>query len=812
MHSLFQDLRFAFRQIFKNPVYAIVAVLSLAFGIGATTSVFSVIYAVLVNPYPYKDANRMVHIQLLSRGHDDGNQLIQVNADEWRQLLQVPAIENAFAVRFEFSQSMATNDLPVSVHASYNTPNLFTFMGVPALLGRGFTTADAPNNAPQPVAVLSYLFWQRQFGGRKDIVGKVITLNDKSYTVIGVVPPRFTWSDSDIYLPGVPSSDPTDHWLAFVRLRPGVSYAQAATELQTVVGRWIATDTFFYPKDVHIRVVSLNQEAVGQFQGTLILLFGSVALLLLIGCANVSILLLARGTARQHEFAVRASIGATRRRIIRQLLTESVLLSVVGAALGIGLAYGGVTLLTAWLPQNSFPHEAAIAVNLPVLLFTAIVSVFTGILFGIAPALQLSRPQIGQMMAQSSANRLGGALSGGRTRATLILSQVALTMLLLAFAGAAIRAFLALYHTPLGYDPGHAIAVPVTLPKMEKPTWQQRANEMEFVRMAVERTPGVVSAGASTTYLPPFQAYDGPIEILGAPSAQQQTASLDLVSPQELQVLHIPLIAGRMFTDAETARAAHVAVVNQAMVRQYFGGRNPIGQSVRSSALKVNLPNLISTENPDGYLEIVGVVGDALNEGVDKPTIPAVFLPYTFILPPNLFLVVRTSTSTDAVYEAMRKQMRTVNSEIVVHDVHDLSWFLWTQAWGKERFVALLFAGFALLALALAATGLYSVVSYTVAQRTREFGIRLAMGAGRADVMQLAFRSTAQMVFAGGVTGIAASLALNRVMKAWASGSSHDPLMLVAAFLVLALVSVVACTLPALRAAAIDPARALRDE
>ncbi len=811
MQVLLQDLRFALRQIFKNPSYAIVAVLSLAFGIGATTSVFSVIHAVLINPYPYKDADRMVHVELASKGRN-GTSLIGVNQAEWRELLQASSVEDAFGVRQDFSQTLATNDLPVSVNATYNTPNFFTFMGVPALLGREFTVADAPNDVPQPVAVLSYLFWQRQFGGRTDILGKTVQINQKSFTVIGVAPRRFTWSDADIYLPGVPSAAPAEHWLAFIRLKSGVSYTRASAELQTMVGRWTSTDSFYFPKDVRVNVVSLNQQLLGQFQGTLILLFGAVALLLLIGCANVSILLLARGTARQHEFAVRASIGATRSRIVRQLLTESVTLSMIGATLGIGLAYGGVSLISAWLPPQSFPHEAAIGVDLPVLIFTAVTSVLTGVLFGIAPALQLSHPQIGQMMAQSASNRLDGSSGGSRTRSALILSQVALTMLLLTCAGAAIRAFLVLYHTPLGYDPDHAMAVNVTLPRVEKPTWQQRANQMEFVRQAVERTPGVASASVSTTYLPPFPAFDAPIEILGDPGTQQRTASLDLVSPQELQVLRLPLLSGRMFAEAETARAAHLAVVNQAMVHQYFGGRNPIGRSVRSPALKLNIPNLISTENPDGYLEIVGVVGNALNEGVERPTIPAVFLPYTFVLPPNLFLVVRTSANTDVVYEAMRRQMQTVNAEIVVHDVHDLTWFLWTQAWGKERFIASLFVGFALLALALAATGLYSVVSYTVAQRTREFGIRMAMGAQRGDVIHLAFRSTALMVFLGAALGIAVSLAINRVMVLWASGSSHDPQMLVGALLVLMLVASIACTLPALRAASIDPAKALRQE
>src|ERR1700739_2939349 len=347
MAALLQDLRFALRQIFKNPVYAIVAVLSLGFGLGATTSVFSVIYGVLINPYPYKDANRMVHIELTSTERS-GRMLIEVNREEWHGLLRAHSIEDAFAVRQDFSQSMATNDLPVSVNATFNTPNLFTFMGVPALQGREFTAADALNNAPEPVAVLSYLFWQRQFGGRRDILGKNIQIDQKNYTVIGVAPRRFTWSDADIYLPGVPSSDPAEHWLAFVRLKPGGGKASLAPELQTMVSRWTSADSFYFPKDLRVRVVSLNQEVLGKFQGALILLFGSVALLLLIGCANVSILLLARGTVRQHEFAVRASVGATRGRIVRQLLTESMLLSVIGAALGVGLAYGGVSLISAW--------------------------------------------------------------------------------------------------------------------------------------------------------------------------------------------------------------------------------------------------------------------------------------------------------------------------------------------------------------------------------------------------------------------------------------------------------------------------------
>ena len=814
MQTLLQDLRFAARQIFKNPGFATVAILSLAFGIGATTSVFSVIHAVLMDPYPYRAADRMVHVEIASKERN-GSSLIQVNRDEWQQLLQAHAVEDAFGVRSDFSQTMTnpdSSDLPISVNATFNTPNFFTFMGVPAALGREFTPSDLRNGEPQPVAVLSYLFWQRQFGGHQDILGKLIQIGERKYTVIGVVPRRFTWSDADIYLPGVPSADAAEHWLAFIRLRPSVTYPQAASELQTMVTRWQPTDTFYIPKDARVSVLSLNQQLLGEFQGTLVLLFSSVALLLMIGCANVSILMLAHGTSRRHEFAVRVSLGATRRRLMRQLLTESVLLSVAGAILGIGLAYGGVSFISAWLPADSFPHEAAIGVNLPVLVFTACICLVTGILFGIAPALQLSRPDIGQIMAQSATNRVDGASSGSRTRALLIVGQVTLTMLLLVFAGTTIRAFLALYHTSLGYDPDHAMVLNLNLPKVDKQNWQQRANQMEFLRQAVEHTPGVASAAVSVTYLPPFPAFDAPVEILGDPSTQPHTASLELLGPQALTVLRIPLLSGRMFNEEETARAAHVAVVNQAFVRQVFNGRDPIGHSVRSSALKVMIPNLLLADNPDGYLQIVGVIGDTRNEGIDHPAIPALILPYTFVLPPNLFLMVRTFAPTATVYDSMRRKMREVNPGIVPHDSHELTWFLWQQAWGKERFVASLFSGFALLALALAAAGLYSVVSYSVEQRTREFGIRMAMGARRSHVMRLAIRSAGFMVAVGAVFGVVSSLALNRVLTHWVQANSRDPLVLVQVILVMFAVTSIACALPAHRAASADPAKALRQD
>jgi ABC-type antimicrobial peptide transport system permease subunit len=335
---------------------------------------------------------------------------------------------------------------------------------------------------------------------------------------------------------------------------------------------------------------------------------------------------------------------------------------------------------------------------------------------------------------------------------------------------------------------------------------------MESLRQAVEHTPGVAAASISVTYLPPFQAFDAPVEILGDPSAQARTASLELIGPQDLQVLRIPLMSGRMFSDEEVARAAHVAVVNQAFATQYFGGRNPIGHSVRSAAMKVSFPNLLLADKPDGYFEIVGITGDARNEGIDHPVMPAVMLPYTFLLPPNLFLIVRTSATTDSVYESIRREMQAVNPELVAHDQHELTWFLWTQAWGKERFVASLFSGFALLALGLAAAGLYSVVSYTVAQRTREFGIRMAMGAQRGDVIRLALSSAGLLVVLGTMLGVGCSVALNRVLTHWVQGNSRDPLVMLQVAVVMLFVTTLACLLPARRAASVDPARALRQD
>jgi predicted permease len=808
MRILLQDIRYAFRQFLKSPGFAASAVLSLMLGIGATTAIFSVVYGLLLDPYPYKDAKRMVHVEL--RDKNGRGPLLIVNGTQAGEVRKASSVDDVF-LQDEKRENLTGEKFPVSVNVGLYSPNMFDYMGVPPLLGREFTPADAPGGNPAPVAVLSYLFWQRQYGASRDVIGKSIELDHTPYTVIGVVPPRFTWGDSDVYLPAWPSADPHYYWLSFIKLKPGTKYPAAQAEMQVLADRFAKQDPKNYPQDMRAKIVTLNEEVLGRFAGTIVFLFGAVVILLIIGCANVSILLLARGTARQHELAVRTSMGAGRGRLIRQLLTESVLLSVTGAAAGVLAAYWGVKALSTMLPYYSFPHEAAIHVNGMVLIFSAAIALFTGILFGISPAYQLSRPQLSALI-QANSVKLTGSSRSRHTHRLLIAGQVALTLLLLAGAGGAMKAFLAKVHTPLGFDPDHVFAMNVAMPKGATSTWQERINQNEMVRQAVAQAPGVAEAGVSASWFPGFGGFNAKIEIQSRPTLTDSEAVLTLISPQLLSALRMPLLRGRIFDDAESRRGAHLAMVNQAFVRQYLGDLDPLGQSVRSPMLKIDQPTLLPAPSPDDWLEVVGVVGDAKNDGLEHPVKPAIFLPYSFLLPPEERFIVRASGDPQTTIRSVKERLREVNVEFVVGRDHTLAWWLDTDGWGRERFIATIFGLFAVLALVLAATGLYSVVSFAVTQRTQELGIRMALGARRGTVVQLVLGSTAAMLGAGVAVGLLLSVILNRVVASWAGGSSRDPVTLLAAAALLVLVAGVACVLPAWRAASIDPMRALRVE
>ncbi len=807
---VFQDLAFGLRQLRKSPAFAAVVIGSLALGIGASVAVFSVVRAVLLDPYPYRDADRMVHVELTEKANDR-HQLLNVTATEYQDLLRLPSVDDVFLMD-DHTGALTGDTLPVTVSTGFYTPNLFTYMGVPPLLGRQFTSADAPGGNPSPVTVLSYLFWKKQYGGRLDILGRTIEIDHTPYTVIGVASPRFTWGASDVYIPGAFKADPHHYMSAFLKLKPGASFPAVAAQLQPLVDNFSRLDPKGYPQGAKVAIKTLNQEVMNGFEAPLLVLFAAVLLLLLIGCANVSILMLARGTARQHEFAVRASIGANRSRIVRQLLTESLMLAFLGAGLGVLLACKGVDLIAAHLPQYSFPNEAVVQVNGAVLLFAITIAILTAVIFGGSPAWQLSRPDVGALMQGSSA-KLAGTVRGRKAHRLLIAGQVALTMLLLAGAGAATRAFLSLYHAPMGFAPNQLFYMDVSLPKAAPLQWDSLSSQLEALRQAAESTPGVQSASLSTTgWRPPFSSYRAPVNVSSNPNLTDAKADLALVSFNTFSTLRTPLLAGRFLTRDEDLHAAHVAVVNRTFVHQYFSDGDALGKSVRSSGLKFDNPNLTFTPDADGWFQIIGVVDDVRNDGLDKPTQPAVYLPGSVILGRGTTLLVRATGDPASAMRAVGESLHRANPDAYIIDRHEFSWLLENQGWGRERFLASLFGLFALLALALSAAGIYSVVSYTVSQRTREFGVRMALGAQRGNVIRLVLQSSLVTVTAGAVVGLTLSLALGKLLATSAHATVDDPAMLFAVSGVLLLITALACLYPAWRAASIDPIQAIRTD
>jgi predicted permease len=539
-----------------------------------------------------------------------------------------------------------------------------------------------------------------------------------------------------------------------------------------------------------------------------------VALLLAIGCGNVSILQLARATARSHEFATRAAIGASRKRIVHQLLTESLLLSLTGAALGLALAYKLVAVIVANLPEFSFPHEAAIHINVPVLIFCITVAVGTGILFGLWPALQLSRPEVSQVM-QSNTRRTTSGVSGRKLHNGLIAGQIALTLLMLAGAGAAIEGFVRMMHTPLGYDPHNVMSVGIPIHDGTYKTWAEREPYFEQLRAAVAEVPGVSMAAISSNATPPSNGFKTKFEILGKPSGQDQQAQINLVSPEYFPVLHIPLMQGRIWDAAENHRAAAVMVINQTLAKRYFPNGDAIGHSLKMPEVSSRPPYLLVAPGDDGPFLIVGVIADKLDDGLANPIKPEAFIPFTDAMGMYTQVLVRSQVSPLTLLHAIRLKVNSVDhDQQTIGDPRDLEhWITREPEWARGRLVAWLFGGFAALALILAAVGLYSVVSYTVVQRTNEFGIRMALGAPRRHVLRIVFKSTVVSVGTGIVAGLALSAALSRVMAHWAKeSSSHDPLLLAAASATLLLVAALACALPARRAAETDPMTAIRYE
>ncbi|NYF50969.1 ABC transporter permease [Tunturiibacter gelidoferens] len=812
MRSLVQDLRYALRQLLKSPGFAATAILSLACGIAATSAVFSVVWGVVMNPYPYAAPDRMVHFAL-GGATAGGYYPVQLTSTQWQQLRQVPAIEDTILLSFK-RMTITGSDLPEDVQGSQMSANSFNFFGVPALLGRELLPSDAiDGHDPQPVVVLSYKFWQRRFNGDPTIIGKIIQLDHQPYSVVGVTAKRFTWSDADVYLPMkiVPGTDSNE---VEARLKPGVSHHLAEQQMQGLITQFEKETPRNFPVNPGpLTVIGLNDQFMKAIGPSLALLFGAVLLLLAIGCGNVSILLLARGVAREHEFAVRAAIGASRVRIVRQLLTEALLLSITGAALGVLLAYKLLAGIVALLPEYSFPHEAAFAINLPVLCFSVTVALLTGILFGLWPALRLSRPDVREAM-QTGTRKVAGTVSGRTLHNALIAGQIALTLLLLSAAGAAVQSFLKLAHTRLGYDPHHTMSIGIPLRESAYSTLTARLAYVELLRNKVAEIPGVNMVAISANATPPNNGLNTPIELLGQPSSQDRTARLNFVGEGYFPLLKISLLQGRLWTEAENHNANTVAIINQTLAHKYFPNGDAIGHSIQMVALK-NAPPYVTTQPHAGdWLQIIGVIEDKLDDGLKNPVVPEAFVPYPLAMWQYTQFLVRTDGSPTAMLHTIAQQIASIDHDQQIGaQVRDLDHWISTQPeYAQGQLLSWLFAGFAILALLLAAVGLYSVVSYTVSQRTNEFGIRMALGAPRSSVLELVVRSATTSVGMGVALGVLLSILLQKSLAHWATSTDQSAGPLLIAVAILASVVLIASGIPARRATQIEPMEALRYE
>jgi predicted permease len=809
--AVYEDARFGARILRKSPGFAFVAVLSLALGIAATTAMFSVIYAVMMNPYPYANADRMVHLKVQEVGGD--RRFVFLNGPQLQQLRQAAFVEGAEAMD-GWNLTTTEGDLPEDVIGTYLTSNAFNYFGVPPLLGRGLLPSDAPDGQdPENVAVLGYQFWQKHYAGDPQIVGKKIQLVRKTYTIVGVVRPRFTWGDGEVYLPLKITNDPVRTFFVMIRLKPGVTHAAASAEFESLLEQFAKQTPSHFPEHFHVALEGLNDQFVAQIGGTLFLLLSAVALLLLIGCGNVSILLLARGTTREHEMAVRSAIGAGGSRLTRQLLTEALMLSLTGAAFGVAMAYGLLQLIVSWLPEFSFPHEAAISINLPVMFFSVGLALLTGIAFGISPALRASRPDVARVM-QANTRKMTAGAHGRRTHNVLIAGQLCLTLLLLAGAGAAMRGFLRMMHVNLGYDPRSTMSVGIPVHDNSYLTWESRRNYFNALLEKIAAMPEAVAAGISTNATPPNNGWEQHFEISGKPAAEQQRARVNFISPEYFTVLHIPLLQGRVWTEPETMRGAKVALINQTLAHQYFPNGGAIDSIIRMPELKGAPPFQLAVEGSDSWFQIIGIVGDARDDGLRNPIRPGVYVPYTVRMPVHTQILVRTKVPPLTILRAVRQRIHEVDpDQQVFRDVQDLNgWITGQPEWEQGHLVATLFGGFALLALALAATGLYSVISYSVAQRTGEFGIRMALGAMRKDVLMMVIRSAVKSVGGGVLSGVLLTVILNRVLARWIEGNSLDAQVLLGVILLLLVTAGVSCLMPARRASSVDPIVALRYE
>jgi putative ABC transport system permease protein len=802
MTETLADLRYAVRQLRRSPGFAAVAILALALGIGSTTAIFSVVDSVLLHPLPYPDSNRMVSVSQSFEGErtDDSS---PANYLDWVSENQV---FSAMAASRGWQGSLTVGDRPERVTGTMTTPNFFPFFAISPILGRGLGTSDAQPGRDH-VVVLGYGLWQRYFAADRAVVGRSIRLDAQPYTVVGVMPPDFSPDgDGELWLPspwGVPThplapdKDPRqfrgrNYLEVWARLKPTVTLPQARAEMDTI-GRRLEKQ---YPDAngaVGVSLVPLADSVVGDVRPVLLVLMAAVVVVLLIGCTNVANLLLARATARAREFSVRTALGAGRWRLVRQLLSESVLLSLLGGMVGFLLAAAAVPALLALSPPD-IRQFRQIGINTEVLSFGFLASLLCAVVFGLLPALQASRsnpnPSLKQGERGSTSNR-------GRIRSALVIVEVGLSLVLLVGAGLLVKSFVRLMQVDPGFDPDQVLTFNIGLPSSTAPATQLAFYEQVMHRLEV--LPGVRVAGAVSRL--PLAAGNSSRSFNTPGSAQDFEADIRVCTPDYFRAMRIPLLNGRSFSESDIGSALNVAVVNQTLVRTVFPGQDPIGKQ-------------LTHFGPDNLtLQIVAVVGNVRHVGLDTDPHSEIYQLLGQARWPSMFVALRSATSDPAgLIPAAQNAVWTVNKDVPLASVgtmHDVI----ANSVERRKFSTLLLSIFAAVAMLLAAIGLYGVMSYSVVQRRNEIGIRMALGARRADVLVLVAKQGMALALLGIAAGALLSLAATRLISDLLYGTrATDPATFVGVAALLAAVALLANYIPARRAASVDPVVALRYE
>lgn len=809
MTTLLADIRFGVRMLLKSPMMTFIALLALTLGIGANTAIFSVVNAVLLRSFPYSDAERLVLVwEKREGGRTDQNVINLGNFYDWKDQNQVFSDMAAF---FDRTLNLTSDGEPEEVPGQLATTNLFSVLGTSAVLGRTFVEEDGREGQPR-VVMISHGLWQRRFGGDPNIIGREIILNERPNTVVGVLPAGFGWhirrgtqatKPADIWIPWQISSELRQRRGRFAsavaRLKPGVTMDQAQGAMNTI-GVRLSQQYPDFNTNWGVNVVPLRTQFTGPIRRPLLILLGAVGFVLLIACANVANLLLARASSRRKEIAVRAGLGASRWRIARQLLTESVMLSLIGGSMGVLVAWWGTMALVALSPPALMDLKS-VTVSLPVLLFTLGLSVLTGIIFGLVPALAATRFDLHDSLKDGGKNV--GAVGSHRVRSVFVVTQVALALVLLVGAGLLVKSLNRLQSVDPGFNQNNLLTMRVSLPLSR---YDADSKLISFFKQATERMrtiPGVEAVGAINTA--PFTGlYAGTlVEVDGQklPPDQELSTGVCVTDVNYFQTMQIPLKLGRFYTEQEASEMRHVVLVNETFVKKNLGGQNPLGRRLTIYMKDENVPS-----------EIVGVVADHKHVGLDVEVEPMSYWPQPELVYPGMTLMLRTKGDASAVAPAARGVIRALDPQQPIGEVSTMETLLSTSV-ARSRFSASLLTVFSFVALVMAAVGIYGVMSYSVLQRTHEIGVRMALGAQRFDVLKLVVKQGVILGAVGVVLGLAASFALTRLIATLLfEVTATDSTTFAAVSIGLFLVTLIACYVPARRATRVDPLKALRYE